>query len=336
MNYRHTGTQERPGKLAGLVRSLPLLALTLFVFGANAPLAYAGFGITPPYVQNQRLSRGSSFDQRITLVRSDAKDDLKVQITSNLQGFESWVTIDRGTEFIMPAGATQLPIIITVKVPQDADYKDYKGAIRIRTSSANTGAGGVSIALGAQIDVALKVVDKIQDFDVRRIRIVDLEEGHRKWSLFFPGKIRFFMTIENTGNVPYGPTRVHMDIYDSDEAKLLESTDNTNTIEQAAPFTVKEVLAELPTHLSAGRYLAKYTIFKGADIAQQNELTLSISSQGAVPGYEGYGFEGLSLADKLKVVFAVAVPLVLIAVLVVALIMRRRRARERTYGYQAR
>jgi hypothetical protein len=237
----------------------------------------------------------------------------------------------------MPAGATQLPIIISVKVPQDAEYKDYKGAIRIRTSSANTGAGGVSIALGAQIDVALKVVDKIQDFDVRRIRIVDLEEGHRKWSLYFPGKIRFFMTIENTGNVPYGPTRVHMDIYDADEAALLESTDNTNTIEQAAPFAVKEVLAELPTHLPAGRYVAKYTIFKGADIAQQNELTLSISSQGAVPGYEGYGFEGFSLADKLKVAFAVAVPLVLLVILIVALIMRRRRAREqKMYGYETR
>ncbi len=233
----------------------------------------------------------------------------------------------------MPAGTTQLPVTITVKVPQDAEYKDYKGSIRIRTSSANTGGGGVSIALGAQVDVALKVVDKIQDFDVRRIRIADLEEGFRKWSLFFPGKIRFFVTIENTGNVPYGPTRVHMDIYDTDEAKLLESTDNMNTIEQAAPFAVKEVIAELPTRLPAGRYIAKYTIFKGPEIAQQNELTLSISSLGAVPGYEGYGLDGLSVIDKVKVAIAIAIPVIFLIVLIVALVLRRRRARERQqYG----
>lgn len=315
-----------------LVARVGLFVLAGLVFLIHAPLAYAGFGITPPYVQNQRLSRGSSFEQRITLVRSDAIDDLKVQITTNLPGFDSWVSIDKGTEFVMPAGATQLPIVVSVHVPQDADYKDYTGAIRIRTSSANTGGGGVSIALGAQIDVALKVVDKIQDFDVRRIRIADLEEGYRKWSLFFPGKIRFFMTVENTGNVPYGPTRVHMDIYDTDEAHLLESTDNTNAIDQIGPFGTKEVVAELPTRMPAGRYVAKYTIYKGADIAQQNEVTLSVSAVGAVPGYEGYGFGGLSLADKLKLGFAALIPVLIVLVVVVALTMRRRSTRRNQYA----
>lgn len=335
MHYRYTGEKTRKGDT--ILGAVSVFVAMLTILGGGAPLAYAGFGITPPYVQNQRLSRGSSFDQRITLVRSDAADDLKVEVTSNLPGFDSWISVDKGTDFLMPAGTTQLPITITVKVPQDAEYKDYKGSIRIRTSSANTGGGGVSIALGAQVDVALKVVDKIQDFDVRRIRIADLEEGYRKWSLFFPGKIRFFMTIENTGNVPYGPTRVHMDIYDTDEAKLLESTDNMNTIEQAAPFAVKEVIAELPTRLPAGRYIAKYTIFKGPEIAQQNELTLSISSLGAVPGYEGYGLDGLSFTDKLKVAVAIAIPVIFLIVLIAALVIRRRRARERQqYGYDSR
>lgn len=311
---------------------LAVCAVAVAAFSGNAAPAYAGFGITPPYVQNQRLSRGSSFEQRITLVRSDAVDDLKVQITTNLPGFDGWVSIDKGTDFVMPAGATQLPIVVSVQVPQDAEYKDYTGAIRIRTSSANTGGGGVSIALGAQIDVKLKVVDKIQDFDVRRIRIADLEEGYRKWSLFFPGKIRFFMTVENTGNVPYGPTRVHMDIYDVDESQLLESIDNTNSIEQVGPFGTKEVFAELPTRLGAGRYVAKYTIYKGADIAQQNEVTLSISAIGAVPGYNGYGFDGLSLVDKLKIALAIAIPVLLVVILAVALIMRRRRARQDPYA----
>lgn len=312
-----------------------LLALCAFsaAFFSGAGVAHAGFGITPPYVTNDRLTRGTTFEQRITLVRSDPVDDLKVQITKNIPGIESWFEIDKGTEFIMPKGATQMPIIVTVHVPSDAEYKVYTGAIRIRTSSADVSqGGGVSIALGAQIDVSLTVVDKIMDFEIRRIRLIDLEEGYRKWSLFFPGKIRFFMTVENTGNTEYAPTKVAMDIYDADNAKLLERIENTNRIETIAPFAIKEVLAELPTRVPAGRYLAKYTIFKGEDISQQGEVTLSVSAIGSVLGYEGYGFEGLDLFDKTKVALVIVLPLVIIILIGWAFIVRRRRLRAQYAG----
>jgi hypothetical protein len=298
---------------------------------------FAGFGITPPYVNNSRLTRGSTFEQKITLVRSDPTEDLKAQITMNIPGIESWFSIDRGNEFILPAGQTQVPIIVKVTVPEDAAYKQYKGAIRIRTSAANTApaGGGVSIALGAQIDVDVEVVDKILDFNVRRIRIADLEEGRRKLGLFFPGKIRFFMTIENTGNEEYGPTKVTFDIYDSNMETLLEQVENTNAIGRVAPFATKEVIAELPTRLPAGRYIAKYTIYKGEEIAQQNEINLSVATLGAVPGYSGYGFWGLSIADKLKVVVVLGTPLLLL-VIIMTVLARRRRRRTRVRSDQVR
>lgn len=335
--HRYTSLRRPPNVLGGfrliVLRGLLALMLMVSVFGTTG-IADAGFGITPPYVRNDRLTRGTTYDQRIYLVRSDPVEDLKVQITMNIPGIESWFTIDQGTEFLMPKGMTQLPIVITVHVPKDAAYKDYTGAIRIRTSSANVSpGGGVTIALGAQVDVVLKVVDKIYDFDVRRVRMADLEAGYTKWGLYFPGKIRLFMTIENTGNTEFGPTSVKMDLYDSDSAHLLETTYSTNAIERIAPFTIHEVRADLPTHLSTGRYVAKYTIYKNADIAQQGELTLSISALGAVPGYEGYGFDGLSTTDKLKVVFALGVPLIIILGLIVALIARRRRIRRMRTQY---
>lgn len=304
----------------------------LLIFASNAGIAYAGFGITPPYVQTDRLTRGSVYHQIINLVRSDANEDLNAEITMNIPGAESWFSIDAGNKFVIPKGVSQMPITITVNVPKNAPFEEYKGTIRIRTSPANTGgtgATGVSIALGAQVDVDIKVVDKIYDFEVRRIRIADLEEGRRIWGLFFPGKIRFFITVQNTGNTYFGPTRVHFDIYDSNDETLLESTDNTNRIEQIAPFSTKEVLAELPTRLPAGRYVAKYTIYKnGKDIAQQNTVTLSVAAVGTVMGYEGYGFDGLSVADKLKAILGLGVPLALFVILIVIL-MRRRRAKKK-------
>ena len=307
------------------VRRIAIFFFCAVVFLGQTGIAYAGFGITPPYVNNARLTRGSVFEQTITLVRSDPDEDQKAIISMNIPGAEDWFSIDLGNEFILPKGVTAVPMKVTVRVPKDAQFKEYKGAIRIRTESASTPeGGGVSIALGAQVDVDIQVVDKIYDFNVRRIRMIDLEEGRRKWGLFFPGKIRFYMTIENTGNTHFGPTKVRFEIYDSEMETLLETTENTNKIEKIDPFAIKEIVAELPTRLPAGRYTAKYTIYKNDEVAQQNTVNVSIAAAGAVFGYEGYGFWGLSLADKLKAVGMIGVPLALLLILIAILVLKRR------------
>lgn len=299
------------------------------LFAGSTSIAHAGFGITPPYVQNERLTRGTVYEQKINLVRSDPTEDLKAELTINVPGAQDWITVNRGLTFMLPAGETQVPIVVTVRVPENAEYKDYRGTIRIRTSSnAIPEGGGVTIALGAQIDVGLKVVDKIYDFEVRRIRTIDFEEGRTKWGLFFPGKIRFFMTILNTGNTDFGPTKVRFEIFDARAETLLETTENTNTIETIPPFGTREVVAELPTRLPAGRYVAKYTIYKNEEISQQNQIDLSIAAVGTVIGYEGYGFLALSVQDMLKVFGVVIVPLILIVVLAMILISRRNRRRQ--------
>jgi hypothetical protein len=201
--------------------------------------------------------------------------------------------------------------------------------VRTAASDNAPAGGGVSIALGAQIDVDLKVVDKIYDFNVRRIRLTDLETGRTKWGLYFPGKIRFLMTIENTGNTEFGPSRVHFDIYDANGENLLESTDNLNSIERVAPFATKEIVAELPSRLPAGLYVVKYTIYKEEEISQQGQLHLNIAAVGTVPGYEGYGFDGLSLGDKLKVIAVIGIPFALLIFFIYLVALRRRQRRRR-------
>lgn len=329
MHYFSRITVSR--RRAALTNYLAALLTTLSIFFGSAGTAFAGFGITPPYVNNERLTRGSVYEQRITLVRSDPTDDLNTEITISAPGFAEWITIDKGRNFIMPKGATQVPIIITVRVPSSAEYKEYKGAIRVRTASVSTGQQqtGVSIALGAQIDVNLKIVDKIYDFDVRRLRITDLEEGRTKWGLFFPGKIRFYMTVQNTGNTDFGPTKVRFEIYDHNGESLLETTENTNRLEKIAPFATKEIVAELPTRLPSGLYDAKYTIYKNDEIAMQGNLDLSISAIGTVAGYSGYGFDGLSLTDKMKVLASIGIPLILLLILIAMYIVRRKRKKNR-------
>jgi hypothetical protein len=293
-------------------------------FLVHADTVHAGFGITPPYVRNDRLTQGSSYTQEIILVRGDPVDDLKAEITLNVPGIEEWITIDRGNEFLLPAGQKQVPMEVTIRVPQNAAYERYQGNIRIRTVSPDP-ASGVSIALGAQIDVDLRVVDEIRDFEVKRVQISETEEPERLWWLEFPGKIQFSMGIENTGNAPTAPSRVQLDIYDRRGNVVLETVYNTNDIDDVLPFETREVQAYLPTRLPPGAYLVKYSIFRFEDdVKRSGELTLSVLPLNTLSSYEGYGIEGLSFSDKMTLIVPAVVLALLLIVLALILHLRRR------------
>jgi hypothetical protein len=293
------------------MRKLFFIIIGCIGFLGSAQLAYAGFGITPPYFKSDTLTRGSVFTQEIIIVRGDPIEDLKVDITVNVPGINQWIKVDKGLDFILPKGTSQYPIKLTVTVPPDAEFGAYTGNIRIRTSSLQSAESGVSIALGAQVDVDLKVVDEIFDFQVRRVELSEAEEGHALWWLDFPGRIPFWMHIENTGNIPSSPAKVHFDIYNNAGTNLLESADSTNKIEEVAPFATKKVLANLPTWLKPGGYLIKFKIYKRDEVTKTGEMTLSVLPKGTIPGYVGYGFEGLHLEDKLSIIIPVGAPIAL-------------------------
>lgn len=306
-----------------------LVLAVIVVLCAHAGVAHAGFGITPPYVRNDRLTQGSTFTQEIILVRGDPVEDLKAEITLNVPGIEDWVSIDRGNEFLLPAGSKQVPMLVTIRVPQNAAYNRYQGTIRIRTLSPDP-ASGVSIALGAQIDVDLRVVDEIRDFEVKRVQLGETEEPSRFWWFEFPGKIQFSMGIENTGNAPTAPSRVQLDIYDRRGSVVLETVYNTNSIEEVLPFETRDTVAYIPTRLPPGAYLVKYSIFRFEDeIKRSGELTLSVLPKGTLPTYEGYGIDGLSFSDKLTIVIPLGVIVLIILFVVLILWIRRKNAKQR-------
>lgn len=282
--------------------------------------AFAGFGITPPYVHNDTLRPGSEYIQEIIIVRSDPIEDLTAELGLNLPAIESWFSFDRGLKFVLPRGETQVKINITVRVPDDAKLGAYNGNIRIRTSAPESQSTGVSIALGAQIDVQLNVVDRILNFDVRRVELFEAEQGYKKLWLDFPGKVKFAMHIQNTGNVPIAPHKVTMQVYDVAGQQLLETIENTNTIEEILPFDTRKVMAYLPTHLPPGGYRVKYSIEKDEKRnASMGELGFSILPAGTITGYEKYGFEGLSLNQQLSVI----VPCALLSMLILAFVFLR-------------
>ncbi len=277
--------------------------VVVILFLSLADLAYAGFGITPPYFRNTSLTRNSIYEQQIILVRGDPTSNLKAEITVDAPEIEEWLTIIEGDTIPMPAGERKVPMTVRVQVPSDVEFKDYTGKIRIKTVPDNDqfAQGAVNISLGAQVDIDLTVIDReIKDFRIRRVGVSDLNEGHKLGWLYFPGKIRFAMLVENTGNINVAPSKVAMRIFDGSGKVLLEETESLGRMNKIIPYATEEIVAEIPTRLPSGPYVVRYDIYNDEEIKQSGELNLSILPYGTLQT-AGFGFTGLSLAHKASV-----------------------------------
>ena len=304
------------------------LFVMAFVLMFGVKDALAGFGITPPYVRNTSLTRNSTYEQQILMVQGDPNKPLKAIVAVDAPEIEDWIEIVEGNEIPLPQGEQKVPMTVRVSVPDDAEFKNYEGAIRIKTAPADdrVTSGAVNISLGAQVDIDLTVIDKvIEDFRVRRIDINDLNEGHKLGWLYFPGKIRFGMLIENIGNVDIAPSKVVFRIYDPTGTVLLEETDNIGKIDKVEPYDTGEVMAELPTFLPPGSYIARYQIFNKDEVKQEGEVTLSILPHGTLET-AGFGFIGLSLPHKISILLPTFAFLLLFGYIIY--IRRQARARR--------
>jgi uncharacterized membrane protein len=288
----------------------------LFVYGSlipalflllGAPSAQAGFGITPPYVKNTSLVRNSTYEQQILLVRSQPNEALRAEVTIDAPEIASWIQVVEGNSVALPKGEQKVPMTVRVTVPEDAEFKEYKGSIRIKTvpESGQVAEGAVSISLGALVDIELTVIDKeIKDFRVRKVSVADLNAGHKFWWLFFPGKVRMEMMLENTGNVDIAPSTVDLRIYDNSGKVLLESTKHLGKISTVKPYATETVTAEIPTRLPEGSYVARYRIYNDDEIKQEGDISLNILPYGTLQ-LAGFGFIGLSLAHKISVLLPI-------------------------------
>lgn len=306
-------------------KSLSFALLLFCVLGT--PFSYAGFGVTPPYVRNTSLTRNSTYEQQILLVRGDPNVPLKASIIIDAPEIASWIEIVEGFEFPLPRGEQKVPMTVRIKVPDDADFKNYAGAIRIKTGVSDDGlsTGAVNISLGAQIDIQLDVIDKeIKDFQIRKIGISDLNAGHKVSWLYFPGKIRFNMLLENIGNVDVAPSHVSFSIFDATGKVPLEDIKSKGNIKKVAPYANEEVTAELPTRLPPGTYIARYKIYNDDEVKQEGEVNVNILPYGTLQ-LAGFGFIGLSLPHQISLILPVLALIALIIFIVFGVHERRLR-----------
>lgn len=269
----------------------PSFLLALIALFAGASAARAGFGISPPYVKNNQIIPGSHYEQKIVLLRSSADEDLMAEASVVAPDIAGWISIDKSERFLMPKGQLQVPMIVNIDPPADAEIGNYKGYINVRIAPATeNNSGGVAIALGARIDVDLTLTNvTFSDFIVRLVSIPDVERLGKPWNwkyiapIFdrFFYKIRVAMNIQNTGNVEIAPSRVHLDVYDLTENKLLESLDD-KSMKKIKAFSTEQTEADFATKLPAGQYWAKLKVYKNNEITNTYKIVFTIAEPGAL------------------------------------------------------
>ena len=248
------------------------LVAFLLIFGVYN-ISQAGFGISPPTVKAHHLLAGSHFEQTIYLIQGDPEKELKATITIDAPEIEKWISIDKGNNFIIPAGIQQFPIKVQIDVPKKTDLGNYNGIIRVKTMSSDSKNGQISIALGGRIDLDLKVTEEeIFGFIIKSVDIPKLEQG-------WPVKIIF--NIKNTGNIEAGPTKAILEIYDRYESKLL-STNEFTGFDSIKPFEQKALTAEFLTELPVGEYWAYYKLYRDNQLLRQGKDVFNVEPKGSI------------------------------------------------------
>jgi len=300
-----------------------VLIVILFLAFVLAPTAKAGFGISPPYIENNNLGQGSHYEKKIILVRGDPTEDWKAEIIVDVPKANNWISVNRGKEFIMPAGVQQVPVVFSVDVPKNAEFDRYVGNIRVKTSPIKLPAAGtVSILLGGQIDVDLNVTKEVVDFQIKGVKISDLEEGYKVWWGYIPGTIKFSMQTENLGNVKAAPSKVKFEIYSENKKDLLETIE-TSKIEKIEPFKTDWAVAELKTKLKSGSYWVQYKIFKNDEAISSGEVHLSILPRSATADQQSQKL--VSTSKILPIAGLIIIILIGVAILILKILKKKRK-----------
>ena len=239
------------------------------------PCPAGAFGISPPHVVNDRLFPGAHYEQQITLSRTDEEKGVKCKVEYDIPGFEKWITLDPGNEFVIPAGERVAKLVVKVDVPKDAKPGRITGNLRITAAPLEPVVGKINIVLGAQVAIDLVVTsEKFSEMSVLQVKINDIEPG---W------KVKVDMKVANKGNQPITPDRVVIDVYDSSFKNLILSA-HQDRLAKVKAFETKEVSAYFDQKkLEVGQYWGDVKVYRNGEVAWEEKAIFTVQPKGTLP-----------------------------------------------------
>ena len=294
------------------------LLLFLLVFGliGIVSVAKAGFGISPPDISNSHLVPGSSFEKTIYLIRGEPNEDMMAEVTIDAPEIEGWITIEKGMKFPLPKGIQQFPMKVIIDVPEDADFGNYQGYIRVRALPTGDSPGQVSTVLAGRIDVGLKVSDEgYSEFEVKGVSIPDSELG---------SPLTVLVKIENQGNLKTRPSKIHLDIYDLSHKTLLKSVDIEETTWVEA-FETSQVEGEVQVDLELGEYWADVVVYKDGEALGINKVYFQIVEKKPTEELAGAGKGDEGLLAFFDPYLAGGMGLALVLIIIILVVVKKKR-----------
>jgi len=291
----------------------PAVLAVAFIWPASAS---AGFGVSPPKILEDRLVPGSQFERTIFLVQGSPEADVNVRVSVDSEDIKGWITLVEGEHFTIPAGIQQFPLHVHISVPEDAELGIYRAFIRVGTDPQRAeNAGEVAISIGGRIDVELTVGDEVfEEFEVRRIQIPDIRERE---------PLRATLTIQNTGNVPVGPSSVSYELFNKFGEIRLAFSEIIENLPSVPSFSEGNIDVEFPLDivLAPGEYWGHVKVYD-RERALKNELRTVFTVN------EGGGLAGV-LSSGVGVYAGAGAGIVILIIFTVLLARRKRVSRSR-------
>lgn len=252
-------------KMNKLIARILTTLLIAGIFGMSQQV-YAGFGVSPAEVIKDHLKPGAHFEQQLTLSRSEADEDLKVIIEPDLEEMSSWFKFEPSQELVFAKGIQRLPVKVVVDVPAEAELKTYDGRIRIKATTVDEEASGVSIVKGARVDVSLVTTQlDVRDLKIDQIKMADVFRGE---------KIRLALQVTNKGNIAAAPTKVSFTVLNLLQEPLQEL--ETSDLAQVPPNETLEIYAEFEATLDKGEYFGEAEVYLGDEVIRKERLVFRV------------------------------------------------------------
>ncbi len=256
-------------RFTSIMIGLILIGLSVSV-SYDAQISEAAFGTSPPWVRNDHLLPGTTFEQIVNLSRNTAGMDMQVNI--RVEGDKEvlkWMKIENEKKLIMAKGVKILPMKVIIKVPRRAALKNYRAGIfvtleSIKDENAQQG-GNVAIKLGAHILVELSVIgDKVVDYRVKSVSLDALNEG----DIFHVNT-----EVENMGNTEITDLNGQIDIYDKKETEILKSFTFGTLEDSVLPDEIIRTKINISeAELEPGEYWVIVKVFKDNEVIYENRL----------------------------------------------------------------
>ncbi len=237
--------------------------------GSDVPVSEAAFGTSPPWVMNDHMLPGTTYEQIINLSRSDVSKAMEVSLRfDGDKNLLKWMKVENEDDLIIKSGEKTLPMKVTVKVPRRAALKNYRGGIFVTVEPVQDEVqrgGNVAIKLGAHIAVNITVVgDKLVDYRVKSANVSPLTEED-----YF----RLNVEVENLGNTEISELNGQVDIYNEEETEIL----NTLTFGQIADVVSPDDIVRTQVYfedyyLEPGSYWVVAKFFKDNELVYENRL----------------------------------------------------------------